>query len=302
MKKEPIRHHYIPQFILRNFCFDDSGNTFYKDKKSKKESVKQVRDIFMGKNLYRDTINNDNPVKIEEDFARFESEAACIIKEKFLKAEEFVLTPPENEKLKLFFALMSFRSKSTHELFKKKLTKESKNFYINWQRNKNFEDFWKRNLAGLVKCRSLNDVINNTEIDDPVKVFITRDTFGFFGKYFCIVEPRTIGEFVLGDCYPVAFKGLIKPPIGNIVELGIFDIYPLSPTRAILFANVGSKKTDRTILQLRPLILNEPTNINNNLLFCVKKIYLEEVELINKMVIEEAKEGVIYKKETKLFD
>lgn len=23
---EPKRHHYIPQFILRNFCFDDNNN------------------------------------------------------------------------------------------------------------------------------------------------------------------------------------------------------------------------------------------------------------------------------------
>ena len=119
MKKEPIRHHYIPQFILRNFCFDDNGNTFYKDIKSKKESVKQIRDIFMGRNLYRDTINSDNPIQIEEDFARFENEVAPIIKEKFLDSEEFILTRLEEEKLKLFFALMAFRSKSTQELFKK---------------------------------------------------------------------------------------------------------------------------------------------------------------------------------------
>ena len=155
MKKEPIRHHYIPQFILRNFCFDNNGNTFYKDVKSKKESVKQIRDIFMEKNLYRDTKNNDDPVKIEKDFALYENEVACIVKEKFLKSEEFPLTHSENEKLKLFFALMSFRSKFTHEFFKKKLSKESKHFYKKWQDDLNFEDYWKRNLGELVKCRSL---------------------------------------------------------------------------------------------------------------------------------------------------
>lgn len=303
MKKEPIRHHYIPQFILKNFCFDDNGNTFYKDVKSNRKSVKQIRDIFMEKNLYRDTINSDNPVQIEEDFARFESEVARIIKEKFLDLEEFVLTRLENEKLKLFFALMAFRSKSTQELFKKGLSKESKKIYVNWQHNKNFECFWKKNLGKLVKCRSLEDVINNTEIDEPIKVFLTRDTFGFFGKYFCIVEPKSLGEFVLSDCYPVVFSGICAHPFGTSFEMGIFDVYTISPNRAILFANVGCQGVPRDILQLRSLVLNEPiVKDNNEMLFRVKKLYLEEVEFINNMVIEKAKEGFIYKREVRIAD
>ena len=303
MKKEPIRHHYIPQFILRNFCFDDKGNTFYKDVRSKKESVEQIRDIFMGKNLYRDTINSGNPVQIEEDFARFENEVAPIIKEKFLDSEEFILTRLEEEKLKLFFALMSFRSKNTQESFKKGLSKESKKFYVNWQRNKNFEDFWKRNLGKLAKCRSLEEVINNIEIDEPIKVFLTRDTFGFFGKYFCVVEPKEIGKFVLGDSYPVVFRGICGPPFSASFEVGIFDVYTISPNRAILFANRGCQGTPRDILQLRPLVLNEPIIKNNNeMLFRVKKLYLDEIEIINNMVVENAKEGFIYKREVEIVD
>ena len=301
MKKEPIRHHYIPQFILRNFCFDDNGNTFYKDVKNNKESIKQIRDIFMGKNLYRDTINNDNPVQIEDDFARFENEGARIIKEKFLESEEFVLTQYEDEKLKLFFALMSFRSKSTQELFKKGLSKESKKLYSHWQRNKDFEDFWKRNLGRLARCRSLEEVINNTEIDEPIKVFLIRDTFGFFGKYFCVVEPKDVGEFVLSDCYPVVFRGICESSFGASFEMEIYDVYSLSPQRVILFANVGCQGTPRDVLEMRSLILNEPIrNEKNELLFRVKKLYLEEIETINNMIIKHAKEGFIYRGEKRL--
>lgn len=301
MKKEPIRHHYIPQFILRNFCFDEKGNTFYKNVKSKKESIKQIRDIFMERNLYRDTINNDNPVEIENDFAKFENEVSCIIKEKFLKEKEFILTHAENEKLKLFFALMPFRSKSTHELFKKGLSIDSKNSYINYQPDKNFEDFWKRNLGKLAKCRSLEEIIDNTEIDAPIKVFLKRDTFGFFGKYFCIIEPKSTGGFVLGDGYPVFCKGILGPP-DNSFEIGLYNIYTLSPNRAILFANAGCKEAPRDILQLRPLVFNEPIIKNNKLLFRVKKLYSDEVEIVNNMIIKNAKEGIIYKKEKRLLD
>ena len=303
MKKVPIRHHYIPQFILRNFCFDNNGNTFYNDVKSKKQSIKQIRDIFMLNNLYRDTINNDNPVQIEEDFARFENEVARIIKDKFLYSEEFVLTRLEDEKLKLFFALMPFRSKSTQELFKKGLSKKSKITYANWQHNKNFEDFWKRNLGKLVNCRSLEEVINNNEIDAPIKAFLTRDTFGFFGKYFCVVEPKGIGEFVLSDCYPVVFKGICEPPVCASFEIEIFNVYTISPKRAILFANDGCQETPLDILQLRPSVLNKPIiKDNNEMLFRVKKLYWEEVEIINKMVVENANEGFIYKRQVKIDD
>ena len=58
MNKEPVRHHYIPQFILRNFCFNDRDDLFYFDKKDSQISVKKTRDIFMVRNLYRDEINN----------------------------------------------------------------------------------------------------------------------------------------------------------------------------------------------------------------------------------------------------
>ena len=77
MNKEPVRHHYIPQFLLRNFCFDDRKHLFYYDKKASETSKRKTQEIFMVKNLYRDDINNsENPTKIESDMARFESEVA----------------------------------------------------------------------------------------------------------------------------------------------------------------------------------------------------------------------------------
>lgn len=81
--KDPKRHHYIPQFILRNFCFDtDRNQLFYFDKRTSTISIKQPKDIFMVKNLYRDDINNsDDIMRIEKDMARFESETAKIIAE-----------------------------------------------------------------------------------------------------------------------------------------------------------------------------------------------------------------------------
>lgn len=301
MKKEPIRHHYIPQFILRNFCVDEMGNTFFIEKNSKNITKRQVRDLFMGRNLYRDTINNDNPIKIEEDLALFENDVARIIKDKFLSKDEFVLTQYEDDKLKLFFALMSFRAKSTQEFFKKQLSKESKKIYSIWQRNKDFEDFWKRNLGSLARCRSLKEVLDSAEIDEPIKGFFKRDTFGIFGKYFCVVEPKDIGEFVLSDCYPVVLTGVCESPFYKSFEVGIYDIYALSPKRAILFANLGCQVCEQDILKMRQLVLNEPVkNDKSEFVIRVKKLYLEEVDEINNMIIKHAEEGYITKGEKRI--
>ena len=115
---EPIRHHYIPQFILKNFCFDDDGDTYYYDKKLEKVVIKKVRDTFMVENLYRDELNfPQHPTQIEYDLAVYESEISQIIRKKFLFENEITLTLEEDAKLRLFFAIMGFRAKRVKERF-----------------------------------------------------------------------------------------------------------------------------------------------------------------------------------------
>ena len=126
MKKEPIRHHYVPQFILRNFC-DNQGLLHYYEKNTGILMYKQPRDVFMEKNLYRDELNHPkNPTKIEADLARYEGEIAKIIDNKFGASDRIVLTVEEESKLKLFFAIMGFRSANTKDLFGDNLLDESK--------------------------------------------------------------------------------------------------------------------------------------------------------------------------------
>ena len=89
--KEPIRHHYIPQFILRNFA-NDEGKVNYYDKKTKIATVVDTRDVFMSKNLYRDEVNHsNNPTKIEKDLSKFENEISKILKH-FQAEREITIT------------------------------------------------------------------------------------------------------------------------------------------------------------------------------------------------------------------
>ena len=118
MKQESKRHHYIPQFILRNFQ-DENSQVSYWDIENSKLEKRNTRSVFMNMNMYRDEINHqDNPTSIESTLAVFEQEIAELIKGKFLTSNEVVITREELEKLRIFLSLLSFRSNSRMEQYR----------------------------------------------------------------------------------------------------------------------------------------------------------------------------------------
>lgn len=80
MNKEPIKHHYIPRFLLKPFC-DEGSYLYFYDKKKQIVRYSNITEVFMERNLYRDEYNQiEDPVQIEKDFARFENEVSGIVK------------------------------------------------------------------------------------------------------------------------------------------------------------------------------------------------------------------------------
>lgn len=294
MNKEPVKHHYIPQFILRNFCFDNKKHLFYFDKKTSEILARNPQELFMVRNLYRDDINNpDEPTKIEKDMARFESEAAQIIAERFLNENEISITLDEDEKLKLFFAIMAFRSKVTSDKFGAEASDESKIFYSMYQKDGDLSDFWKRNLGNLVNCRSLKEVLNHKEIDDPVKIFFLRDTFGYFGLYFVVAERRGSVDFIISDVYPTVINGVTDGKIA----LPMYSIFPISPERIILLTANGVEGAPKSVAFFSNEFLKKPKwNPNKKILTIrVKKIYENEVKYVNSVLMKEACEGFAFR-------
>ena len=254
MHPEPIRHHYIPQFILKNFCFKERF-LYYFDKQTGCVSVKDTRDVFMARNLYRDEINCvADPVKIEKDLAEYEREIAQIIKERFLSGREVHITPQENEMLKLFFAIMGFRSLNAKRSFDDSSSLRSKAYCKSYQPDGNTLDFWKRNLGYIVRCRSFKEVWDHPQIDDPIKVFSHRDTVGYFGKYIAIAEANMPNSFLIGDTYPVAVSGVLP----NGLLMPMYDIFPISPQRVLIMASNGVQGTPRDVLFLREFLFQPP--------------------------------------------
>jgi len=293
MRREPVKHHYIPQFILKNFCFEDK-RLFYYDKQSGEISVKETKDVFWERNLYRDEINYvDDPVKIEKDLAKYEQEVAQILKERFLDGREIYISPQEDDKIRLFFAIMGFRSLNISQLFDAKLTKQSKKYYKQYQIDGDFLDLWKRNLGYLVQCRSFDEVWNHPQIDDPMKLFIRRDTVGYFGKYIVVAEASDDDDFIIGDTYPVAVTGTKA----NGLPLNMYDIFPISSKRVFLMANIGIAGTPRDVLFLRNFLFMPPVykKEQNLLRIRVRKMCRDEVQYINKEIATNANQGFVFR-------
>ena len=290
MHPEPIRHHYIPQFILKNFCFEER-RLYYFDKQTSRVSIKDTRDVFMARNLYRDEINcGADPVKIEKDLAEYEREIAQIIRERFLDGREIFITPQEDAKLKLFFAIMGFRSLNAKNSFDNTYSQHTKTYWKSYQPDGNTLDFWKRNLGYIVQCRSFEEVCNHPYIDDPIKVFSHRDTVGYFGKYIAIAEANMPNAFLIGDAYPVAVNGVLP----NGLPLPLYDIFPISPHRVLLLASNGVQGTPREVLFLREFLFQPPKydESANLLRIRVKKLSTDEVQYLNKEILKSAKLGV----------
>ncbi len=298
--KEPIKHHYIPQFILKNFCFDENrSQLFYFNKKDSKIVKRKIKETFMVKNLYRDDINNpDEPTKIEKDLARFESEISKIITERFLKKDEIIITLEEDEKIKLFFAIMAFRSKITSNKFGTGASDECKEFYSVYQKNGDLSDFWKRNLGNVINCRSLKEICNHKGIDKPIKIFFQRDMFGYFGLYFVVAERRGTTDFIISDAYPTIISGVSDRGI----QLHMYYIFPISPNRIILLAANGVQGASRKLTVFSSEVLKKPkwNPYNNSLTFRVKKVYENEVKYVNSVLINEAYEGFVFRDKSRI--
>lgn len=292
--KEPVRHHYIPRFILRAFC-DEKGCLSYYDLAEQRIEQKKTEEVFMARNLYRDTINYpDNPTKIETDLARFEQEVAPIIKRFLSEVEEVRLSLEEDAKLKLFFAIMSFRSENVKDMFSDSATDNFKDFYSFYQEDGNLNDFWKRNLGELVNCRSLAEVLQNPRIDPPIKLSIRRDTEGIFGMYFIPAEVRGGEDFLISDCYPAVFAGQSKD---GIIQLNMYLVYPISPKKAIFLAANGVQSAPLAAAGFSKGFFRKPSysHIDKTLTYRFRKIYEEDVKMVNDTMFENALEGVAFR-------
>lgn len=299
-KNNPIRHHYIPRFILRNFSVNKDNRVLYYNKEYRLFLTKGIENVFMSENLYRDSINNpDNPVEIEENLSRIENEASGIIK-RMISDNDIELSLAEEERFRIFMFIMSFRSKRAQDFFSNIDSGLSRKMYSLYQDDENFEDFWKRNLGEIVKCNSLEELFNNKKINAPIKIFMGRDAIGLTGAYLMVVEKRGNEDFIIGDNYPIVVEGRIR--MESRFGLPLYHIYPISANRCLLFVEQMIDNVSEVATGFDKKFFHKPSfdRSNNTIRIHVKNIYEPDVKRINQMIYDNASEGVVFQKEESL--
>jgi hypothetical protein len=288
MKKDHVRQHYIPQFILKRFCYDGKNTLWFYDVKSKSISTADKSNVFMERNLYRDITNNKDELEIEKEFSKFEREISDILNKQFYNEKYIYITLEEHEKIKLFYALMGFRSINTIDYYKNNHDEQFEKIFSQYQSDKDFEKLWKRNLKEIVKCRSFTEVSFNYNVDDLIWLLMLNDTTGPFG-YIKIVETEK-EEFILSDSYPIVEYG----PNEKGFDVDYYALYPISSKRAILLIYDGVEKN----INFEDSILTKgfftrPKVVDGKLEFYVKKMKDEQVDYFNQKIKENAKIGIV---------
>lgn len=309
---EPIKHHYIPQFILKNFNDENNQLNYWNISDSKLEKRNPLS-IFMIKNMYRDELNHaENPVIIENQFSYFEDEIARLINDKILiDSNKIILTRSELEKLRIFLTLFSFRSGFRMKQYEENNFDDfTRSILLKYQQDGNFKDLWKKELYELTSCRTYDDIKNNKKIDPIIKQDFLND---YKGYYISFADARG-GEFLLSDIYPTSELYPFPQPYG----VHLHYLYPLSPTRILILNHIMFKKESKNTSEFVEMLkvskikdyIPEPKvkhkvsqlirDSKDEFSYNCIKVYSSDVAYLNCLILNEARKGIIFKNKGKI--
>ena len=289
-----VKQHYIPQFIIKNFCKTDK-KTYYYSVPNKCITQKFSNDIFEEEYLYEYKQDRKADVnKIELDLARFETDASNAIKP-FLTNYNVSISLKDSEMIKYFFLIMILRSKFMLSSYNKAILELNRQSFPDIT-EKELDEFYKKNLEKLVNCRTLMDIdetINTQFIQYAVKMLIN--------KHLVLFECADKLEFVLGDAYPIAFGQKIHPlDIFNQMSLVSF-IFPISYNRAIgLVDTYNEFHSALSQYKIRNKDwYDEPKKFGTGILIQLKYLTDEDIAYINNSILKNSREGVCFRSERK---
>lgn len=291
LQKTHVRQHYIPQFILKNFSYDtNKEKVFFFGAGENEYSSLYVSNVFMEKYLYSKA---EDKLGIEESLAKFEADVAPIFK-KLNNDTEIRLSFSEDERLRVFLSLLAFRAAGTRDQFEN-MSEFSKELYGRSATDTDMKDIWLQNVHLVSQCRSIKEVLSNPQISSPLKVFIINEFSAF---YMCVLERRGSVDFLISDCYPVIMNGEGILPNGMSFNLPIYYFYPISDSRVIVLVTNNIKDVPRSVANLDyAKTLKDPKGSFDrmHLIFRPARLYSQDVEWINEMVVKNAKTGTIVK-------
>lgn len=305
---EPKNEHYISKFFCKPFCFEKEL-VYYFNQKERTIQTRNCSTIFSVEYLYKvDGLTLEEQYKIENSLGQFESEIATLIREKFLNGSDIYITRAENEKLRIFLFLMSFRSELRMEQYKYGNFNYSTALILDNYKNGTYLDLWRNEIYELSKCRSAED-IQKLNID-PI---IRQDFINILSGYYMTIVDSRGQDFIMSDVLPTTEVFRVTPTI----NFHMHEFFPISPNRMIIFNSTIFKK-ERFYYRLdNPLntkaiydfsrikgnAIKQPFDLRKNHMvrnpddqyrYHVEKIYEDDVCYINSLILNECRNGFIF--------
>lgn len=304
---EPIKHHFIPQFILKNFTHNND-QIFYWNKENSKIEIRNTKSVFMVKNLYRDEQNHPtDPAIIERKFAQLESTIATIFQDKIIGKDLIVLTRNENENLRKFLYLLSFRSSTRKQQYiDANFDEMTKSHLSQYVVNDDYVDLWLREIEMILDAENYHDIQKNERVSWTIRTDFWTHLSSY---YMTFVTPRG-QDFILGDVYPTAE---IYPLGFHGANLYPHFIFPISPTLLLVLNHIAFKaETPKELPMVAQMVslsrikgnliippkANYVTNgkfsKDDTYMYRVNKIYTDEVDYLNMLMLNEVRSGFSY--------
>jgi hypothetical protein len=117
-ENHPKNQHYVPQFLLRNFCKADGATVCCFDKQTGRSFETNTRNV-AGEKWFYDLVDGEPDLSLEGPMADLEGASAKIINDKLLKDKTVrSLSAKDRDTIALFVAIQMLRTKSIRETAK----------------------------------------------------------------------------------------------------------------------------------------------------------------------------------------
>lgn len=254
-------HHYIPQFILRNFGIEkikDKKNInikYYDIKKNNLEICKTSKKYGV-QNLYKN-LNTNDMMEVEKELGKLENKCSTLL-DNINNSKDFIkISRKDIFELRKFLYIMMYRKDSRKKQYTEgNFDYETQNMLI-WFMKKNnyksFEEVWLNNIKYILKS-NYNEIKYNNKIFPYIR---WEYTYIMNSNFTCIWEAQN-AEFILTNkCF-----GLYEGPFPIVAYHWFFVI---SPKRIIVLSNQCFRKDiDEFIYNKISMLVNQ----------CFLKIYM----------------------------
>jgi len=286
----PVNHHYVPQFLLRNFSTDNEMIYMYrlKDQVIAKRNIKYN---YNKDNLYKD-ISEDDVMLVERLFSELERKVSMIIQKILEARNQIVLDRLEVEMVKRFLYLMEFRSKRRKSQYEKKNFTPMTEMILDMKiEGKEYVQLWLNELKVLLQHTKYDMNYND------LSLAIHWDFEYYMDQTFIVIWDACQDErFIITDNFGTFELSRIKPP------LKLFLLFPISPRRMIVLANKLFELPDswgeldsefsRDIVEFpkNERISNYAINMEDKYKYQIKRVRNNDVIHANELLINETYE------------